>query len=362
MNYSGGRFSEAAKIGSEYYLDWKKQQKGLTKEELVDGWKQYKKDNIETIMSARQRLLKNIKDRTLGKKINTTTKQIIKDELLKNDVKYRTRYNHYGKNEGIGRDEYTIYTDKNDGVMSRNIREKMKILRKSTLNNGGYKYGIDFTDIYNNALMNVRNAKQLLLNKEYGTTNYLKPYRIATISNDEKAVIVNNIHDSIMDGIDTLKILKLFENISEKDFDRNFRFLPEELIEFDTNNLNSSRKERKKSNIPIDKTLEIIEEKDPEQLPEQIIEPIQYLTTPEPIKYISKIQRPPPQRPPPQRPTLLQQPPEPIAPVATKKKKTQKERNQERLTEAARIMEKKVYQSRVKDKRTREYKDSILKK
>ena len=127
--YSGGRFSEAAKIGNTYYLDWKKQQNGLTKDELVDGWKQYKKDNIETIRSARQRLLKKIKDSTgKYKKIDKGTKQQIKDYFLENDDDYRNLYNYYGKNEGIGRDEELKNMDKNDGVSSRNMKEKMKIL------------------------------------------------------------------------------------------------------------------------------------------------------------------------------------------------------------------------------------------
>ena len=220
--YSGGRFSEAAKIGNDYYLNWKKRQEGLTKSELVAGWKQFKKDNIEEIRSARQRLLRNIKESTgKKKKIDKGTKQQIKDYFLENNDDYNIRYNSYGKNEGIGRDEELKNLDKNDGVLSRNMREQMKILRRMTLNNTGFEYGIDYNNIYNNALMNVRSFKQLLLNKEYGTTLSGKPYKIATINNEEKSVITNVIHINIMNNIDSLAF---FENLSVGNFDQNFNF------------------------------------------------------------------------------------------------------------------------------------------
>ena len=286
--YSGGRFSQAATVGNEYYNEFRKSLKkdygNLSKDVISSSWKEYKKDNIDVIRSARQRLLKTYKDEGKTKKLSKDTKQKIQEQLYYNNDDYKNRYDTYGINEGVNRDLGIINVDKEDGILSRDMREKMKILRNTTLNSNGYGYGVSFTNLYNNALMNVRNKKQLLLNKEYGTTPRGKPYRIATISNEEKSIIISTIHSMVMNGEED-QIQNTFENMDDSNFDVNFRFFPKNL---DMDNivkedLKKSRKQRRteraerNERIPNDKTLEIIEEVEEQQLPEQIIEPTQYI-------------------------------------------------------------------------------------
>ena len=289
--YSGGRFSQAATVGNEYYNEFRKSLKkdygNLSKDVISSSWKEYKKDNIDVIRSARQRLLKTYKDEGKTKKLSKDTKQKIQEQLYYNNDDYKNRYDTYGKNEGVNRDLGIINVDKEDGILSRDMREKMKILRNTTLNSNGYGYGISFTNLYNNALMNVRNSKQLLLNKEYGTTPREKPYRIATMSNEEKSIIISILHSMVMNGEED-QIQNTFEDMDDSNFDVNFRFFPKNL---DMDNivkedLKKSRKQRRteraerNERIPNDKTLEIIEDKgrvEEQQLPEQIIEPTQYI-------------------------------------------------------------------------------------
>jgi hypothetical protein len=293
--YSGGRFSEAAKLGNGYYNEFRtnlsKEYKNLNKEEygnltkdaISAYWKEYKKKHIDVIRSARQRLLKSYKDEGKTKKLSKDTKQKIQEQLYYNNDDYKNRYDTYGKNEGVNRDLNLKNIDKEDGISSRNMREQMKTLRNTTLNSNGYGYGVSFTNLYNNALMNVRNKKQLLLNKEYGTTPRNKPYRTATISNEEKSIIISIINSMVMNGEED-EIQNNFENMHDNNFDANFRLQPPnvDIYNIVKNDLKISRKQRRNDRIPNDKTLEIIEDRMEEmegeqQLPEQIIEPTQYI-------------------------------------------------------------------------------------
>ena len=281
--YSGGRFSEASKLGNEYYNEWRKEfykQNGnlYSKDVVSASWKEYKKTNIDVIRSARQRLMKSYKDEGKTKKLSKDTKQKIQQQLYNNNEDYKIRYDNYGKNEGMNRDLKFKNIDKEDGIISRNMREQMKTLRNTTLNSNGYGYGVSFTNLYNNALMNVRNKKQLLLNKEYGTTPRNKPYRTATISNEEKSIIISIINSMVMNGQED-EIQNTFENMDDNNFDANFRLQPTDIDIYNIvkEDLKISRKQRQMDRIPNDKTLEIIENKTEEQLPEQIIEPTQYI-------------------------------------------------------------------------------------
>ncbi len=102
-------------------------------------------------------------------------------------------------------------------------------------------------------------------------------------------MVMNGQEDEIQDT---------FENMDDNNFDANFRLQPTDIDIYNIvkEDLKISRKQRQKDRmdrmdrmdrIPNDKTLEIIEdkmEKEPEQLPEQIIAPTQYI---EPTQYIA---------------------------------------------------------------------------